>query len=120
MAALLVAAEAHQISLFSVFRETANNAQAAGLPALKVAEADIHAVRNSQAVRGELVSATLFKPLPPAAQTYLAAAHGVFQSQFFRGLAGHAARARHRRGLCAAGVNLALPDAQAVYEELTR
>lgn len=120
MAALLAAAEAHQISLFSVFRETSHHAQAAGLPALKVAEADIHAVRNSQAVRGELVSATLFKPLPPAAQTYLAAAHGVFQSQFFVALRAMLRERGTGVGYVQQVLDLALPDAQAVYEELTR
>ena len=120
IAVLRTAAQEHQISLYSVFRETSNFAQATGLPTLKVSESEIHAARNCQSVRGELVSATLFKPMPPAPQTYIASAHSVFQSQFFAAL-----RAMLRDRCTGSGyvqqvLGLALPDSQAIFEELTR
>lgn len=118
IAVLHAFAKEHGISLFSVFAEVNKYVAAQGLAPLKASERDIHAVRNSS--RGELVSVSLFKPLPPDPKTYIASAHGVFQSRFFAAL-----RAMLRDRGTGAGyvqqiLSVALPDAQAVYEELTR
>lgn len=111
-------AQEHLISLYSVFTEVNKYAVAMGLPPLKAGERDVHAVRNS--VRGELVSAILFKPLPPDPKTYIASAHGVFQSLFFTALQAMLRDRGTGAGYVQQVLSVALPDAQAVYDELIR
>ncbi len=111
-------AKEHGISLFSVFSEVRKFALAQRLPLLKASEKDIHAVRNS--IRGELVSDILFKPLPPDPKTYIASAHGVLQSPFFISLAAMLRDRGTGSGYVQQVLNAALPDAEAIYEELTR
>jgi transcriptional regulator with XRE-family HTH domain len=111
-------AQEHLISLYSVFTEVNKYAVAMGLPPLKAGEKDVHAVRNS--VRGELVSAILFKPLPPDPKTYIASAHGVFQSLFFTALQAMLRDRGTGAGYVQQVLSVALPDAQAVYDELIR
>ena len=111
-------ANEHGISLFSVFTEVRKYASAQRLPSLKASEKDVHAVRNS--VRGKLVSDTLFKPLPPDPKTYIASAHGVFQSPFFIALQAMLHDRSTGSGYVQQVLSVALPDAQALYEELTR
>lgn len=118
ISALHVFAKEHQISLFSVFAEVNKYAAAMGLAPLKADEQDVHAVRNS--VRGELVSATLFKPLPPDPKTYIASAHSVFHSLFFIALQAMLRDRGTGAGYVQQVMSVALPDAQAVYDELTR
>ena len=118
IAALHAFAKEHQISLFSVFSEVNKYASAMGLAPLKAGEKDVHAIRNS--VRGELVSAILFKPLPPDPKTYIASAHSVFQSLFFTALQAMLRDRGTGTGYVQQVLSVALPDAQAVYEELTR
>lgn len=85
IAALQRHAQAHQISLFTVYRQVQAYAEAMGLPPLDLNEkTDVHAVRNHQ--RGQLVSTLLFNPLPPEPAAYVAAAHHVFGSSFFDAL----------------------------------
>lgn len=78
---LLACAHEHSISLYTVFRQVQNFAHAKGLPPLPLADAQVHAVRNSQ--RSGLVSETLFKPAPPKAEELIAATVHVFGSDFF-------------------------------------
>lgn len=118
ISALHTIADEHLISLFSVFTEVNKYASAMGLPPLKASESDVHAVRNS--VRGELVSAILFKPLPPDPKTYIASAHGVFQSLFFNALQAMLRDRGTGVGYLQQVMSISLPDAQAIYEELTR
>jgi len=118
ISALHTFAEDHLISLFSVFTEVNKFASAMGLPPLKAGEKDVHAVRNS--VRGELVSSILFKPLPPDPKTYIASAHGVFQSFFFTALQAMLRDRGTGEGYVQQVLSVALPDARAVYDELTR
>jgi transcriptional regulator with XRE-family HTH domain len=115
---LKVFSEAHLISLFSVFAEVNKYALAMGLTPLKVGEKDVHAARNSD--RGELVSAILFKPLPADPKVYIASAHGVFQSSFFNALQAMLRDRGTGAGYVQQVLSVALPDAQAVYDELTR
>ena len=118
ISALHTFSDAHMISLFSVFTEVNKYALATGFPPLKASERDVHTVRNS--VRGELVSAILFKPLPPDSKTYIASAHGVFQSLFFTALQAMLRDRRTGAGYVQQVLSVALPDAQAIYDELTR
>ena len=118
ISSLHTSAQDHLISLYSVFTEVNKYAAAMGLPPLKAGEQDVHAVRHS--VRGELVSATLFKPLPPDPKTYIASAHGVFQSLFFTALQAMLRDRGTGAGYVQQVLSVALPDAQAVYDELTR
>lgn len=118
ISALHTFANEHLISLYSVFTEVNKYATAMGLPPLKAHDKDVHAVRNS--VRGELVSAILFKPLPPDPRTYIASAHGVFQSLFFNALQAMLRDRGTGAGYVQQVLSVALPDAQAVYGELIR
>lgn len=113
-------AQTHQISIFSVFNEVNNYASAMGFAPLKVSETQVHAARNSDGVRGELVSATLFKPLPPEPATYIAAAHGVFRSAFFPALQAMLRERGTGAGYVQQVMSIALPDAQAIHDELMR
>ncbi len=118
ISALHTFSKKHKISLFSAFTEVNKYATAMGLPPLKTGDKDIHAVRNK--VRGELVSSILFKPLPPDPKTYIASAHGVFQSLFFTALQAMLRDRNTGAGYVQQVLSVALPDAQAVYDELTR
>ena len=71
-------------------------------------------------LRGELVSAALFKPLPPDAATYIASVHGIFQSSFFTALQAMLRERGTGSGYVQQVLDIALPDAQAVHDELTR
>ncbi|MEZ2294666.1 helix-turn-helix domain-containing protein [Variovorax sp. RCC_210] len=84
MAVLQRHAADHSISVYTVFRETQGFAQSKGLAPLSVDEKALHALRNSQ--RGELVSASLFKPGPPKPQELIALTAKLFQSDFFLAL----------------------------------
>ena len=120
ISALHAYAQQHVISLFSVFNEVNKYATAMGFAQLKVTAKDVHAVRNSDGVRGDLVSATLFKPVPPDPRTYIASAHGVFQSSFFKALQALLRDRGTGSGYVQQVLSVALPDAQAVYDELIR
>jgi transcriptional regulator with XRE-family HTH domain len=111
-------AQHHLISIFSVFSEVSKYAVAMGLAPLKLSDPQVHAARNSVGVRGDLVSATLFKPLPPQPATYMAAAHGVFQSAFFQALQAMLRERGTGAGYVQQVMSIALPDAQAIYDEL--
>lgn len=118
ISALHAFAEKHLISLFSVFAEVNKYAAAMGLPPLRAVEKDIHAVRNS--VRGELVSAIIFKPLPADPKTYIASAHGIFQSLFFNALQAMLRDRDTGAGYVQQVLSVSLPDAQAIFDELAR
>ena len=113
-------AQHHLISMFSVYNEVNKYAVAMGFGPLKVSAEQVHAARNSDGIRGELVSATLFKPVPPEPATYIAAAHGVFQSVFFTALQAMLRERATGAGYVQQVMSIALPDAQAVYDELMR
>lgn len=114
---LLRHAHAHDISLYSVFCEVSHLARARKLPALRVAEGDIHAVRNSS--RGSTVSKTIFRPVPPSPSAYIAASKTTFQSEFFPALQ----RMLHESGTGPSYVqqvlDVSLIDANALHAELT-
>jgi transcriptional regulator with XRE-family HTH domain len=119
IAALQQQAQAHQISLFTVYRQVQAHAKAAGLPPLDLNEkTDVHAVRNHQ--RGALVSTLLFDPQPPEPAAYVAAAHHVFGSGFFDALR----RLLHAHGTGPGYVqqllDIPMSDAAALHQALTR
>lgn len=119
IAALQRHASAHEISLFTVYRQAQAHAKAEGLPVLALDEkSDIHAVRSHQ--RGALVSALLFEPLPPEPAAYVAAAHNVFGSEFFNALR----RLLHAHGTGPGYVqqllDIPMSDAAALHQALTR
>jgi transcriptional regulator with XRE-family HTH domain len=118
--ALNAFATQHAISLFSVFNEVGKYAAAHGLPALSMSAEQVHAARNSQGLRGELVSATLYRPTPPDAAVYIASAHSVFQSSFFVALKAMLRDRGTGAGYVQQVMSLALPDAQAIHQELMR
>ena len=109
-------AKTHKISLFSVFCEAHNYANASGLQQLRVSDTDIHMLRNSS--RGTLVSESLFKPLPPDPSAYVAASNKTFRSAFFHALQ----LMLHERGTGAGYIqqvlDISLGDATALHGEL--
>jgi transcriptional regulator with XRE-family HTH domain len=111
-------AQEHGISLFSVFSEVNRYAQSQGLPALKHAANDIHAMRNSQ--RGKLVSETLFAPLPPEPAAYVAAAERQFHSDFFQALRRMVKDKQTGAGYIQQVMDIPMQDALALHGELTR
>jgi hypothetical protein len=113
-------AEQHSISLYSVFNEVRKYAKATGLPQLKLEEHAVHAARNSDGMRGDLVSATLFKPLPPNPATYIASAHNVFQSTIFVALQAMLRDRGTSAGYIQQVLGVAFADAQSIHDELIR
>jgi transcriptional regulator with XRE-family HTH domain len=79
--ALLAHAHEHSISLYSVFKQAQNYAQAKGLSPLSISDKQVHLTRNN--LRNGLVSETLFKPMPPKSEDLIAATERVFLSDFF-------------------------------------
>lgn len=111
-------ADTHMISLNTVFQQVQQYAQASNLMTLPIAEKNIHMLRNS--LRGPLVSETMFDPMPPSPQRYIAACEKTFQTGFF-----HALKSMiHTSGTGASYVqqvlDTSLQDASALYEELRR
>ena len=82
--ALLGHAQTHSISLYTVFRQVQNLAQARRLSLLELSDSLVHATRNSQ--RNGLVSEELFKPMPPSAEALIAVAENLFFSGFYTAL----------------------------------
>lgn len=115
---LLQLANAHMISLNTVFQEVQRYAKASNLMLLPIEEKSIHMLRNS--LRGPLVSETMFDPMPPSPQRYIAACEKTFQTGFFQALK----RMIHNSGTGASYVqqvlDTSLQDASALYEELRR
>lgn len=109
-------AKAHQISLFSVFCEAQNYAEASGLKPLRVSGTDIHMVRNSS--RGSLVSESLFKPLPPEPSAYVAASNNTFRSAFFHALQLMLHDRETGAGYIQQVLDISLRDATALHDEL--
>lgn len=109
-------ADEYEISIYTVYREIQNYANAMGLPALQTLESGLHAVRNSK--RGELVSDILFKPVPAAPSAIIASAQSVFQSHFFEAMQ----RMLHAKGTGAGYLqqvlDVSLQDAVALHAEL--
>lgn len=116
MAALQRHANEHSISVYTVFREVQAFASFRGLQLLSIDEKTLHVVRNSQ--RGELVSATLFKPQAPRPQDLIALTAQLFQSDFFVALQ----RLLNDRGSGESYVqqllDIPLQDGVALYEAL--
>lgn len=77
-------ANEHQISLFTVYCQVKNYAEAMNLPPLKTTSEHIHVARSWK--RGELVSELLFKPLPPTPDTLINSTLKIFQSHFFEAM----------------------------------
>jgi transcriptional regulator with XRE-family HTH domain len=115
---LLQQANAHMISLNTVFQQVQRYAKATNQMLLPIEEKYIHTVRNS--LRGQLVSENMFDPMPPSPQRYIAACEKTFQTGFFQALK----RMIHVSGTGASYVrqvlDTSLQDASALYEELIR
>lgn len=112
------AARTHSISLYSVFQEVNHYAKASGLPAIRCPDKDIHAIRNS--LRGPLVSESLFRPLPPKPEVFVAAAKTVFGSDFFPALQRMLRVHGTGPGYVQQIMDIPLQDAAALHEVLTR
>ena len=108
----------HKISLFSVYREVINFAQANNFGELKATDQDIHAVRNN--MRDALVSEALFKPLPPDPTAYVAATHNVFKSSFFIALQRMLRERGTAIGYIQQVLDVSLRDATALHVELLK
>jgi transcriptional regulator with XRE-family HTH domain/Zn-dependent peptidase ImmA (M78 family) len=111
-------AKEHSISLFSVFCEVNKYAKASGSSALRCTEKDIHAIRNS--LRGQLVSESLFDPLPPKPETFIAATSAVFRSDFFRALQRMIREHGTGDGYIQQIMDIPLQDASTLHEVLSR
>ena len=111
-------ASTHSISLNSVFREVSFFAQASRLAALQTTERQIHVARTID--RGDLVSETLFKPLPPDPSTYIAAARNIFETQFFEALQRMLREHGTGVGYLQQILDLGVTDATALHRELLR
>lgn len=109
-------AHKHLISLNTVFQQVKQYAKASGLPALKIEEKSIHAVRNNNA--GPLISEEIFDPLPPQPSHYIAACKNKFQSIFFYALQRMINEQGTGLSYLQQVLDSSLHDAAAMYEEL--
>jgi hypothetical protein len=109
-------ADAHVISLNTVYQQIRHFAKCSGLPALNVEESAVHAARNTN--QGALVSEALFDPMPPEPKRYVAACEHTFKSDFFAALK----RMIHENGTGPSYVqqvlNTSMRDGVAIHEEL--
>lgn len=113
---LMKQADAHMISLNTVYQEVQHYAKAAHLPALSLDEKAIHALRNS--LRGPLVSEALFDPMPPSPQRYIAACENTFQTGFFHALKRMVVESGTGAPYIQQVLDTSLHDAMALHEEL--
>ena len=111
-------ADAHSISLFSVFLEVNRYANAQGLSALRCTEADIHPARNGR--RGQLVSESLFEPMPPDPAAYIAASQSLFRSAFFPALRRMLKSKGTGPGYLQQIMDIPMQDAAMLHAELSR
>lgn len=110
----------HNISLYTVFRETTHFVQYKQLPPLKVEDSKIHVVRNAAAKRSPFVSEAIFDPLPPSPAEYIAVTDNGFQSDFFRALRVMILEREMGAGYIQQILDISLADATALHAELTR
>ena len=109
---------AHMISLNTVFQQVQRYAKANNLMLLPIEEKYIHTVRNS--LRGPLVSETMFDPMPPSPQRYIAACEKTFQTGFFQALKRMIQVSGTGASYVRQVLETSLQDASALYEELIR
>lgn len=114
--ALLEHAHAHSISLYTVFRQVQNLAQAKGLHPLQLSDVQVHAVRNNQ--HNGLVSEALFKPLPPSAEALIAVTANLFCSGFFVALKTMLVERETGPGYLQQVMDIGLQDATALHRAL--
>lgn len=108
----------HQISLYTVYCEVENYAEANGLPKLKTKQQQLHALRT--VTRGELVSEILFKPLPPEPSALIAVAQSVFQSHFFDAMRRMLREKGTSAGYVQQVLDVSIHDGAALHAELLR
>lgn len=113
---LLAHAHEHSISLYTVFRQVQNLAQAKGLTPLQLLEAQVHAVRNNQ--HNGLVSEALFKPIPPSAEGLIAVTANLFSSGFFIALRALLVERGTGPGYLQQILDIGLQDATALHRSL--
>ena len=108
----------HQISIYTVYRQIENYADAKRLPKLKSKETELHAVRNG--TKGELVSEILFKPLPPEPSALIASAQSVFRSHFFEAMQRMLRDKGTGAGYLQQVLDVSIHDGAAIHAELLR
>lgn len=113
---LLEHAHAHSISLFTVFRQVQNFAQAKGMQPLQLSDVQVHAVRSNQ--HNGLVSEALFKPLPPSAEALIAVTANLFSSGFFVALKTMLVERGTGPGYLQQILDIGLQDATALHRAL--
>lgn len=109
-------ANAHVISLNTVYQQVQQYAKAAGLSSLSIDERAIHTLRNS--LRGALVSEALFDPMPPSPPRYIAACENTFQTGFFHALKRMIVEGGTGASYIQQLLDTPLQDAMALHEEL--
>lgn len=114
--ALLAHARSHSISLYTVFRQVQDFAQAKGLQLLQLPDVQVHAVRSNQ--HDGLVSEALFKPLPPNAEALIAVTANLFRSGFFVALKTMLAEKKTGPGYLQQLMDIGLQDATALHVAL--
>lgn len=114
--ALMDQANAHMISLNTVYQQVQQYAKANQLPLLSIEEKGIHAWRNS--LRGPLVSEALFDPMPPSPLRYIAACENTFQTGFFHALKRMIVESGTGAPYIQQVLDTSLQDAMALHEEL--
>ena len=108
----------HSISLNTVFSQTQRFALQAKLQPLVCREQDIHAVRMK--LRGEHVSAAMYKPASPSPVEYIASAKNTFRSQFFDALRRMIKSNDTGAGYIQQVMDIPMRDALALHAELAR
>ena len=113
---LLAHAHAHSISLYTVFRQVQNFAQAKGLHPLQLSDVQVHAVRSNQ--HSGLVSEALFKPMAPNAEALIAVTENLFCSGFFVALKTMLVERGTGPGYLQQILDIGLQDATALHRAL--
>lgn len=118
LSVLMRYADEHEISVYTVFCEVQKYAAACNLPGLRTTEGGLHAVRTIK--HGDLVSKTLFKPLPPEPSAFIASAQTLFQSPFFVAMRRMLREKNTGSGYLQQVLDISVQDAAALHAELVR
>lgn len=106
----------HEISLYSIYCEVRNYAEAHNLPQLNISSTDIHQIRNI--AKGVLISEAIFSPGEPDAKRYMALACSIFKSSFFDSLKRMFKEYGTGAGYIQQLLDVSIKDSLAIHSEL--
>jgi transcriptional regulator with XRE-family HTH domain len=113
---LVSEAQRYDVSLYTVYKQVQDYAQAQSLPLLEIHEAALHAARVQQ--RGAMICQTLFGEQPPTALQLITVAKTTFRSEFFEAMGKLIQSHGTAAGFVQQVLDIGLIDAKNVHTQL--